>query len=131
MLFRSLFFVFLSYFTPEPISCLFKILQGSAGTGILIDADGFVGEILGVLQNLSGLLVGIPQNAVFVFVYFFILCLKLFLQGFDFLFVGDNLQTLVLNGYPAVFKVGEQVFKALVRGGNLPSGGFNDIIRKP
>ena len=49
-----------SYLLP----LLFQILHGSAGAGLLENADGFVRRILGLLQDLAGLFVGLPQDLI-------------------------------------------------------------------
>lgn len=56
--FQCQFVVLLTDFTSELFTLLFQRFQRNIGTGFLENPDGFIGRFLGILQDLTGLLIG-------------------------------------------------------------------------
>ena len=116
----------ISYLLP----LLFQILHGSAGAGLLEDADGFVRRILGLLQDLAGLFVGLPEDLITGLVDALLLLLQPPFQRLDLPFIGFDLLLLLFNGHAALLQVGKQILKAFVLRADLGGGRFDDLLGK-
>ena len=74
-------------------------------------ADRFVGHFLRFPENGVGLLVGLPDNAVPLFVELLLPLLRAGFQVFGLAPEGFDLSLFFFNGPAALFQVAEQVFK--------------------
>ena len=75
-----------------------------------------------------GLLVGFLEDPVFLLIHPFLLLFQFLFQRFDFLLVLGNLQLFLLDGLAADLQVGQQIFEALIRLGEMDFGFLDDGI---
>ena len=123
-------FVFIGNFTAKVFPGFFQILHGCAGACLLKGTDSLIGCIFGILKDFTGLFIGLPQNAFFCLVNFFLFGFQLLFEGFHFSFVGSDLQLFFLYCNTALLQIGKQIFKAFSLRTDLGAGGIDNIIGK-
>ena len=77
---------------------LFHLAHRSLSLSVFVEiADGFVGELLGILQYLVGFLVCLAQNLVLALIYALVFLLKLFLELFNLGLVAVDFKLLLFD----------------------------------
>ena len=85
--------------------------------------------ILGFLENLVSFFIGLADDAVFLYIQFFLFGFKLFLKVFDLEFVLCDLSALVLNRDTAFFERSQHILKRFILLVDLFSGFLDDGCR--
>ena len=99
--------IFLRNFVPHILSGFLQIFERSINSGLLEGADGFVRNILCILQNFPGLFIGLPQNLCLGLLQFVLLFRKLPALPGEILFIRGDFQTLFFDGDTILFQVGQ------------------------
>ena len=123
--------VLLAYLVPHLLALLLQLPDVRAGACLVEVPYGLVGHLLGLLEDLPGLLVGLPEDPVLGLVDLVVLLLELLLEDADALLMPGDFQLLLLDGDPALLQVGDYVLEGLVLLADLFPGGVYDLLRQP
>ena len=118
--FESQFFVGFGKFVTNGRTFLFHLFHviHLAGCEFIHITNGLIGIIFRFLENFTCLFIGIAKDTFFLLGDIFLFCFQFFLKVSNFGFILFDFKTLFFDGNAAYFKIGNEIFKALVIGIN-------------